>query len=128
MVSPLRKFGLLQLYRWLMLPKTLEHHFSIAYGRPPIIHEDPSITQHNFFTQSPSVSQGDLRLHSQVDLFIILTRIYLAFGPDVDLEVQESDFPKIDQFDADLGDWQSAWLPRLGELQASKKFILTFVC
>lgn len=95
--------------------QTLEHHFSIAYGRPPIIHEDPAITQHNTFTQAPTVTQGDLRLHSQVDLFIILTRIYFAFGPDVDLEVPESEFPKIDQFDIDLGDWKSAWLPRLGE-------------
>ncbi|KAJ5710797.1 hypothetical protein N7488_004953 [Penicillium malachiteum] len=97
---------------WYLL-YTLEHHFSIAYGRPPIIHEDASITQHNSFTQSPSVSQGDLRLHSQVDLFIILTRIYFAFGPDVDLDVPESDFPKIDQFDSDLDGWKSAWLPRL---------------
>ncbi|KAJ5306579.1 hypothetical protein N7508_005594 [Penicillium antarcticum] len=97
---------------WYLL-YTLEHHFSIAYGRPPMIHEDASVTQHNIFTQTPSVSQGDLRLHSQVDLFIILTRIYFAFGPDVDLEVPESDFPKIDQFDLDIGDWKSAWLPRL---------------
>ncbi|KAJ5555539.1 Transcription factor [Penicillium sp. DV-2018c] len=97
---------------WYLL-YTLEHHFSIAYGRPPMIHEDASITQHIVFTQSPSISQGDLRLHSQVDLFIILTRIYFAFGPDVDLEVPESDFPKIDQYDKDLGDWKSAWLPRL---------------
>jgi hypothetical protein len=95
--------------------QTLEHHFSIAYGRPPMIHEDASVIQHNIFTQTPSTSQGDLRLHSQVDLFIILTRIYFAFGPDVDLEVPESDFPKIDQFDLDLGDWKSAWLPRLCE-------------
>ncbi|KAJ5594440.1 uncharacterized protein N7459_000648 [Penicillium hispanicum] len=97
---------------WYLL-YTLEHHFSIAYGRPPIIHEDASITQHNTFTQTHSISQGDLRLHSQVDLFIILTRIYFAFGPDVDLEVPESEFPKIDRFDSDLGDWKSAWLPRL---------------
>ncbi|KAJ5510797.1 hypothetical protein N7453_002900 [Penicillium expansum] len=97
---------------WYLL-YTLEHHFSIAYGRPPMIHEDASITQHNVFIQNPSVSQGDLRLHSQVDLFIILTRIYFAFGPDVDLEVPESDFPKIDQYDVDIGDWKSAWLPRL---------------
>ncbi|KAJ5162378.1 hypothetical protein N7492_007770 [Penicillium capsulatum] len=97
---------------WYLL-YTLEHHFSIAYGRPPIIHEDASIAQHNAFTQSPSVSQGDLRLHSQVDLFIILTRIYFAFGPDVDLEVPESEFPKIDQFDTELDDWKSAWLPRI---------------
>ncbi|CAG7915626.1 unnamed protein product [Penicillium olsonii] len=97
---------------WYLL-YTLEHHFSIAYGRPPMIHEDASITQHNIFTQNPSTSQGDLRLHSQVDLFIILTRIYFAFGPDVELEVPESDFSKIDQFDIDLGNWKSSWLPRL---------------
>ncbi|KAL4906931.1 hypothetical protein BDW74DRAFT_130557 [Aspergillus multicolor] len=97
---------------WYLL-YTLEHHFSIAYGRPPIIHEDHSITNHHTFILSPSVSQSDLRLHSQVDLFIILTRIYHAFGPDVDLEVPESEFSIIDKFDADLGDWRSAWLPRL---------------
>ncbi|CAG8936223.1 unnamed protein product [Penicillium salamii] len=97
---------------WYLL-YTLEHHFSIAYGRPPMIHEDASITQHNIFTQNPTTSQGDLRLHSQVDLFIILTRIYFAFGPDVELEVPESDFSKIDQFDNDLGNWKSSWLPRL---------------
>lgn len=60
------------------------------------------------------MQQSDLRLHSQVDLFIILTRIYHAFGPDVDLEVPESEFSTINKFDSDLGDWRSAWLPRLG--------------
>lgn len=49
-----------------------------------------------------------------MDLFIILTRIYHAFGPDVDLEVPESEFSKINKFDADLEEWRSAWLPRLG--------------
>ncbi|CEL07754.1 Putative Function: prnA of A. nidulans controls the expression of the prn gene cluster [Aspergillus calidoustus] len=97
---------------WYLL-YTLEHHFSIAYGRPPIIHEDYSITNHHTFILSPSAPQSDLRLHSQVDLFIILTRIYHAFGPDVDLEVPESEFSKIDKYDAELGQWRSAWLPRL---------------
>lgn len=62
---------------------------------------------------SPSVPQSDLRLHCQVDLFIILTRIYHAFGPDVELEVPESDFATIDGFDDDLEGWKSGWLPRL---------------
>ncbi|KAB8236773.1 hypothetical protein BDV23DRAFT_145722 [Aspergillus alliaceus] len=97
---------------WYLL-YTLEHHFSIAYGRPPIIHEDKSITNHNTFIMSPTVTQSDLRLHSQVDLFITLTRIYHAFGPDVDLEVPESEFATIDKFDTDIEEWQSAWLPRL---------------
>ncbi|PYH44987.1 Zn(II)2Cys6 transcription factor [Aspergillus saccharolyticus JOP 1030-1] len=97
---------------WYLL-YTLEHHFSIAYGRPPIIHEDLSIKNHSTFIQAPNVQQGDLRLHSQVDLFIILTRIYHAFGPDVDLEVPDSDFSLMDKFDAALADWQSSWIPRL---------------
>ncbi|KAF7715635.1 Transcriptional activator of proteases prtT [Penicillium ucsense] len=97
---------------WYLL-YTLEHHFSIAYGRPPIIHQDPAITQHNAFTNSPTISQCDLRLHSQVDLFIVLTRIYFAFGPDVELEVPETEFSRIDDFDQELVDWKSAWLPRL---------------
>ncbi|KAI9928015.1 hypothetical protein MW887_002867 [Aspergillus wentii] len=97
---------------WYLL-YTLEHHFSIAYGRPPIIHEDSTITNHSALIMHPNVSQGDLRLHSQVDLFIILTRVYHAFGPDVDLEVPESDFSKIDRFDADLEEWKSDWIPRL---------------
>ncbi|PYH88900.1 Zn(II)2Cys6 transcription factor [Aspergillus ellipticus CBS 707.79] len=97
---------------WYLL-YTLEHHFSIAYGRPPIIHEDQSITNHNTFTLTPDVQQGDLRLHSQVDLFIILTRIYHAFGPDVDLEVPDSEFSTIEKFDSDLDNWRSGWYPRL---------------
>lgn len=98
------------------LVKVLEHHFSIAYGRPPIIHEDTCITNHDTFLQSPTVEQRDIRLHSQVALFIILTRIYHAFGPDVDLEVLEHELPKIERFDADIENWRVTWEPRLGEI------------
>lgn len=55
-----------------------------------------------------------MRLHSQVALFIVLTRIYHAFGPDVELEVAEEELPKIERFDADLENWRATWLPRLG--------------
>ncbi|KAL2009112.1 hypothetical protein VTN00DRAFT_7306 [Thermoascus crustaceus] len=99
---------------WYLL-YVVEHHFSIAYGRPPIIHEDVTITNHDTFTLSPTVTQSDLRMHSQVALFIILTRIYHAFGPDVEVEVAETDLPQIHKFDADLEDWRTTWLPRLGE-------------
>lgn len=62
----------------------------------------------------PTASQPDIRLHCQVDLFIILTRMYHAFGPDVDLEVPEADFPMIDKFDVDLSRWRAAWPSRIG--------------
>lgn len=94
---------------------TLEHHYSIAYGRPPIIHEDSAITNHKTWTSSSTTSQSDIRLHCQVDLFIILSRVYHFFGPDVDMEVPEGDVPMIDRFNADFDVWRAAWLPRLGE-------------
>jgi hypothetical protein len=97
-------------------PQVLEHHFSIAYGRPPIIHEDTCITKHETFLNTASVEQRDVRLHSQIALFIILTRIYHAFGPDVDLEVLEHELPKIEDFDHDIETWQQKWTPRLCEL------------
>ncbi|OKL63598.1 hypothetical protein UA08_02017 [Talaromyces atroroseus] len=91
----------------------LEHHYSIAYGRPPIIHEDICITNHENFLNHPSVEQRDIRLHSQVALFIILTRIYHAFGPDVDVEVLEHELPRIEEFDKDIDNWRRSWRPRL---------------
>jgi hypothetical protein len=61
----------------------------------------------------PGVGQRDARLHSQVALFIILTRIYHAFGPDVDLEVLEHELPKIEMFDKDLENWKRTWSSRI---------------
>lgn len=98
------------------ITQTLEHHYSIAYGRPPIIHEDSAITNHKTWTSSSTTSQSDIRLHCQVDLFIILSRVYHFFGPDVDMEVPEGDVPMIDRFNADFDVWRAAWLPRLGML------------
>jgi hypothetical protein len=97
---------------WYLL-YVLEHHFSIAYGRPPIIHEDSTITNHHNLVRSPTASQSDIRLHSQVALFIILTRIYHAFGPDVDVEVADGDLVQIERFDADIESWRRVWEPRL---------------
>lgn len=93
--------------------QTLEHHYSIAYGRPPIIHEDTAIANHMDLTSSPTTPRGDIRLHCQVGMFIILTRAYHLFGPDVDLEVPEVELPLIDRFNADIDKWKDEWEPRL---------------
>lgn len=63
----------------------------------------------------PSCGQRDIRVHSQVALFIILTRVYHAFGPDVDVEVLEHELPRIEEFDKDLENWRRVWKPRLSE-------------
>lgn len=69
-----------------------DHHFSIAYGRPPVIHDSPPITNYDAYLRSQSAGPGDTRLCIQVALFVILTRVYHAFGSDVQQPLAEEDF------------------------------------
>ncbi|KAL5346935.1 hypothetical protein ACLOAV_008078 [Pseudogymnoascus australis] len=90
-----------------------DHHFSIAYGRPPIIHEDATITNHEKFLNLPGISQADFRLHSQVSVFIILTRVYNTFGPDIEQVVAEEDLILLRQFNHALDSWRLHWESQL---------------
>ncbi|KAF3011361.1 hypothetical protein E8E14_008214 [Neopestalotiopsis sp. 37M] len=63
---------------WYML-YVCDHHFSIAYGRPPMIAESLQIREHELFLQSPFADALDRRILSQVALMQILTRIYDRF-------------------------------------------------
>jgi hypothetical protein len=90
-----------------------DHHFSIAYGRPPVIHNDGSITNHEQFLALPGISQADFRLHSQVSIFIILTEVYNAFGPDVEQVLKEEDLVRLRHFNIALDSWRVKWEPQL---------------
>lgn len=94
-----------------------DHHFSIAYGRPPVICENPTISCHEDFLQLPGTTMSDHRLHSQVGVFIILSRIYHTFGPDRSRMIASDDFDILRRFDADLAHWRNRWKPRLGTLR-----------
>lgn len=96
-----------------------DHHFSIAYGRPPVIHEDLSISCHEMFLQLAGTTNNDSRLHSQVGVFMILSKIFLSFGTDSSKELSEQDFRNIAQYNAELNTWRVTWEPRL----APNKFI-----
>ncbi|RDW59813.1 hypothetical protein BP6252_12900 [Coleophoma cylindrospora] len=90
-----------------------DHHFSIAYGRPPVIHETETIVDHEKFLSLPETSQADIRLHSQISLFIILTDIYNTFGPDIERMLSENDLGRLPQFNIALDAWRMRWEPRL---------------
>ncbi|KAH7363480.1 hypothetical protein B0T11DRAFT_329451 [Plectosphaerella cucumerina] len=90
-----------------------DHHFSIAYGRPPVIPEDATIARHEAFLQLPGTGQADMRLHSQVAIFVILSRVYHTFGPDRSRLVANDEFESIRRYDADLFAWKRTWEPRL---------------
>ena len=92
-----------------------DHHFSIAYGRTPVISENSTLSAHEDFLRLPGVTMADHRLHSQVGVFIILSRIYNAFGPDRSRMITDDEFEILRRFDADLARWRDQWKSRLGE-------------
>lgn len=89
-----------------------DHHFSIAYGRPPSIHEDNAITNYETFLQSPSVVSEDSRLIGQVALFIILTEAYRMYGCDTEQALTEADFGQLRMFNVSIDQWRVLWQPR----------------
>jgi len=90
-----------------------DHHFSVAYGRPSVFTENSTITCHETFLQLPGITESDFRLHSQVGVFKILSRIYHAFGPDRSRMIASDEFEILRRFDVDLGHWRNHWEPRL---------------
>lgn len=90
-----------------------DHHFSIAYGRPPTMHEDAAITSHETLLSLPSTTQADLRLHSQVGVFVILSRALHTFGSDPSRLVANDEFESLRRHDADLSRWKDHWETRL---------------
>ncbi|KAN0083130.1 hypothetical protein V8E54_002218 [Elaphomyces granulatus] len=89
-----------------------DHHFSIAYGRPPVIHDDMSVKNYETFLRSPSVVPGDIRLMAQVALFVILTEAYRTFGSDVEQALTEEDFRQLRVFNVAIDQWRLLWQPR----------------
>lgn len=95
-----------------------DHHFSIAYGRPPVIHDDMSVKNYETFLRSPSVVPGDIRLMAQVALFVILTEAYRTFGSDVEQALTEEDFRQLRVFNVAIDQWRLLWQPRSGTSSA----------
>lgn len=92
-----------------------DHHFSIAYGRPPVIHDGPAITNYDTFLRSPQAKDGDVRLIAQVALFVILTKAYHAFGSDAEQPLAQEDFALMRSYNVDLEQWRMVWQPRSGK-------------
>jgi hypothetical protein len=89
-----------------------EHQFSIAYGRPPVIHEDVAIKNIEKFLDSPNTKPGDIRLGAQVTLFKILTEAYIAYGSDPEQPLSEPDFQRLRMFNFAIEQWRLAWQAR----------------
>ncbi|KAL4899067.1 hypothetical protein BDW74DRAFT_171756 [Aspergillus multicolor] len=124
---------------WYML-YVCDHHFSIAYGRPPMVSESIQIREHELFLASPLCDVLDARILSQVSLMSILTRVYDRFSerrlPDLDYVrsggtlgssgatpenrsnesaaamLSESDLQELRRYNLEIDEWRMRWYPR----------------
>lgn len=98
-----------------------DHHFSIAYGRPPMIAESVQIREHERFLQLPFANALDYRILSQVNLMQILTRMHDRFAerrlPQEDPSgalLSERDFVDMRNFNVEIDRWRMKWHARQG--------------
>jgi hypothetical protein len=116
---------------WYML-YVCDRHFSVAYGRPPMVSESIQIREHELFLASPHSSVLDARILSQVSLMQILTRVYDRFSerrlPDLECVrrsggpprhgeagsamLSESELEALAAFNLDIDQWRMRWYPR----------------
>ncbi|KAL4936241.1 hypothetical protein BDV06DRAFT_233576 [Aspergillus oleicola] len=89
-----------------------DHQFALAYGRPPMMHEDASIRNAEKLLTSGLSSKGDHGLVAQVKLFRILASGYFMHGCDPDLELDGEDFERLKQFDISVDQWRLEHQPR----------------
>ena len=102
-----------------------DHQFALAYGRPPLMHEDAAIRNADKLLTSGLSSKGDRGLVAQVKLFRILANSYFMYGCDPDLELCEQDFEQLQSFNISVDQWRLEHhsqnsVPEAGSLMPAK--------
>ena len=110
---------------WYML-YVCDHHFSLGYGRPPMISESLQIRELELFRELPLTDGLDQRILSQVELMSMLTRIHDRFLeqriPPSGAALNEEDFVDMRNFNLEIDQWRMKWHPR----QEPNHFIGTY--
>jgi hypothetical protein len=93
-----------------------DHQFALAYGRPPMMHDDAAIRNVDKLLTSGLSCKGDRALVAQVKLFRILAGAYFMYGCDPDLELRGQDFEMLQSFNISLDQWRLEHQPKGGEI------------
>ncbi|KAL4867115.1 hypothetical protein BDV12DRAFT_171774 [Aspergillus spectabilis] len=101
-----------------------DHQFALAYGRPPMMHEDAAIRNAEKLLTSGLSSKGDHGLVAQVKLFRILASGYFMHGCDPDLELSGADFEILKDFDISVDQWRLEHQPRDGGVAARRDSLI----
>ncbi|EMC93348.1 hypothetical protein BAUCODRAFT_75640 [Baudoinia panamericana UAMH 10762] len=90
-----------------------DHHFSIAYGRPPMTRQDDTIRASSAFLDSEHAVEDDARLVSQVKFWSVGTEVYETFGIDVERPLTADMIDPIRRFGIKLDEIRAYWSERL---------------
>ncbi|KAJ5384810.1 transcriptional regulator family: Fungal Specific TF [Penicillium concentricum] len=86
-----------------------DHHFSIAYGRPPMSREGFIIESASRILETAHATEDDARLISQVKEWSILGRVFDTFGVDVDTPIAPQTLPHLRRCSISLDTWFADW-------------------
>ena len=87
-----------------------DHHFSVAYGRPPMTHECDSIRAATKMLSLPHATQDDARLISQANIWTISTKVFDTFGTDVSSPLDVKQLPQLRRLNIALETWRADWI------------------
>ncbi|KAJ5610739.1 hypothetical protein N7510_007458 [Penicillium lagena] len=86
-----------------------DHHFSIAYGRPPMSREGFIIDSASRLLETEHATEDDARLISQVKEWSLLGQVFDTFGVDVDTPVPPETLPQLRRYSIALDTWFADW-------------------
>ncbi|KAH8697401.1 hypothetical protein BGW36DRAFT_167455 [Talaromyces proteolyticus] len=86
-----------------------DHHFSVAYGRPPMSREGFIIDYASQFLETEHATEDDARLISQVKEWSVLGTVFDTFGVDVDTAIPHRSLPQLRRFSIALDVWHADW-------------------
>lgn len=89
-----------------------DHHFSVAFGRPPMTRECEAVRNVRKFLGCEHATEDDARLVSQVLRWSICSNIFDTFGVDVERPITDSEVPRLRRFSIALDSLRAEWAER----------------
>lgn len=86
-----------------------DHHFSVAYGRPPMSREGFIIDSASRLLDTEHATEDDARLISQVKEWSLLAQVFDTFGVDVDTTIPPQTIPQLRRYSIALDTWFADW-------------------
>jgi hypothetical protein len=108
-----------------------DHHYSIVYGRPPLVKQCETIRAAPAFSKSAHATPDDMRIRFQIEFWSFMEDIYDTFGINVDKPLDRAGLQHVSMFSIRLETIRTQWAdgfesnPYIGNY-ASKGTVLYF--